>query len=400
MTKIEIQDSAEANQTPEQTQAPQSGEAKENETTETSAWNRIASYQPVTTAVETAKAYYSAAKENYPTAQYVGEKLEATVQGSIQYLAPKVEPVIQSEMYQKLATSVDHTVNAGLDVLELKVGQVKEGLEHRAEQLQQVKANLGEKYENAKTSTYTQIENADNYLKDSVVGRPLSVALSATERIVEGEPAERGPILQAVHLSQLVQEKALAKLKNLSIRAPDKAVAVQRALDLIKYASTSLENSLHAIGGKVQQGVKEGTNYIYTAPKEFTKETSEKLASTVQDATQALHTAIHTLSEQLPEPVVVRVEEVSQMLKDIKWKPESIDLPSFYDIANKGYEALSNLNGTLSPYITKGEEVPVHLLQTATAKVTEVKDNLLAFLSKHTTTEAEPSKDTPTQQTN
>lgn len=387
--------SQEANNTETPTSTPAEGE---------STWTsvaRVANYPTVSNLVETAKGYYNAAKEASPTANYVGEKLEAGVQGSYNWIAPKVEPVLQNETVQKYAKTVDETLNKGLDTLESRVEQLKE-----------VKTNLGEKVESIKATTYTVIEGADSYLKDSVVGKPITAALNATEKYLPGEepqqgdekPSEQGPILQAARISWKIQQQALAKLKDLSLRSPDKISAMQYTVDLIHYAATSLDNGVHAVGGKLQKGVEnvtEGAKYIYEAPKQISKEASEKLVKTAHEAADALNAAITTLSQHVPKPVSERVNQTLDVLKHtketIQLKAEGVDLTLFYNIANKGSETLHNVTQTLSEYVAKGEEVPAQVLNAATTSIYDTLDSLVAYLDKHTTAreEAEPTTETP-----
>jgi ElaB/YqjD/DUF883 family membrane-anchored ribosome-binding protein len=373
----------------------------EGESTWTSV-TRVANYPAVSNLVETAKGYYNAAKEASPTANFVGEKLEASVQGSYNWIAPKVEPVLHNETVQKVAKTVDETLNKGLDTLESKVEQLKE-----------VKTNLEGKVETIKATTYTVIEGADSYLKDSVVGKPITAALNATEKYLPEEPQqeqgdakpnEQGPILQAARISWKIQQQALAKLKDLSLRSPDKISAMQYTVDLIQYAATSLDNGVHAVGGKIQKGVEnvtEGAKYMYEAPKQLSKDASEKLVKTAHEAADALNTAITTLSQHVPKPVTERVHQTLDVLKHtketIQLKAEGVDLTLFYNIANKGSETLHEVTKILSEYVAKGEEVPAQVLNAATTRVYDTLDSIVAYLDKHTTTREETGE--PTGQT-
>jgi len=351
---------------------------------------RVKSYPTLTNFFETAKDYYFKTKEVSAVAHVVGDKLEASFQGGLQWVIPKVEPVLQTDAYKRYAkpvlTTLDDQADKGLVVLESKVEKLKE-----------VKGNLDERFESFKNSAYNLVEVTDGYLKESVVNKPIGVVLDATEKVVdtilpEDEPqvkrqpadekdvkVQQGPVLRATSLSKKIKRQAFSKLSHLVLRPEEERKRLAYTVDLIQYAAVTLDHGVVALGGTLVDGVHGGAKYAYETPIKLSKEVKEKLSVVSQEAVNALNTAVQNISAHIPEPITTRVHNIQQALTDTAHHLQESESARFHHLAQKSSEVLRELSTTLGGYVSRGEEIPAKFLHTVAANITNVVESLKSF---------------------
>jgi len=322
---------------------------------------KIASYGLVSSAIETAKDYYNWGKEASPVVAYA----EAKVESGIQWLVPKVEPYFETaKPYLKQADSIG------------------------TEALNKVEANINA----TKDAIGQKVTTVDAYLKDSLVAKPLNLALDVTEKVVdhyipeEGNNKEivKGPISKTTYLSKRIQHQAFLKLRDLSLRAPDKLNGMEYTVDLIKYAQEVLDNGVKT----VTRGVQNGTAMIKQTPKEV----KDKIQIVSQDALAAIHTAMEVISQQIPTDIATKFNN----LKEAAVSGDRFSL--FSSVAQSSSKLLQEARSTITQYLLKGEQIPQQILSSTYNNLHKVVENLLSFAetkSKSPTNDGDPEQKSP-----
>jgi hypothetical protein len=323
------------NPPPQEPKAPEEENAK-NESTQDSEYklpSRLASYPAVASALETAKEYYNKGKEVAPNVAAYAEK-------GVQYLAPKVEPILETA--KPLLHKADDLSNTALDKVEA--------------QAQHLKTN----YE----ATRDAIGHGVTFAKESYQN-----ALARTS-----------------YLSHKAQEDAFAKIQTLSLKTPE-----EYTLELIRYASATLENGVVSVNQTVSKGLETGSTLIREAPKEV----KDRIQTATSDALAAIHTAVEVLSKQFPAEVATKFNT----LKEYAAQGEHAPVNLFSTVAENSSKLLNEVGTTISSYVGKGEAIPQQILASSYERLQGVLDSLLTLLQPKGSTQApEASKEEPAKE--
>lgn len=385
---------------------------------------RVTNYPMVTKAWDSAKGYYTTAKESSPIVRYGMESVESQVQKSVKM----IEPALQSDLYKKYSEPIlvraDEFGCRQLDnIADISDKLVKKSTEitetyQSSKNLIETKIQSISKDVKSTTKTLTEMSKAtletkivppvDTYLKTSLIGVPIALALDVTEKVVdrilpekeetkaETQKTEVGPVVRAGHLSVKLQKK----LQNLTLRSPDQINNMPHVVDLIQYAKSNLDQGVKASSALLSQSVIKGKEMTFstasTAVSIYTKQqekVSQKIHNVTHDTIVALNHAIEVLSKQVPEPVSNLSHATYESLKEKTLKfgvqLETIkDITLFTSMAQKGISSLEEAHNILSQYSKTNESanIPTQVITTVASTLDRVVDSLLAFAKQQAPT--------------
>lgn len=358
--------------------------------------NRVISYPAVTTLLESAKGYYSSAKGSSDLVKKSCETFESTLEGSLHWIQPRVEPVLESNLAKPLLSTVDDFGCRQLDRIE-NISKVYQNSRQLIEaRVTDIKTSTIAYAEAGKQTLETKVvPNVDSYLKDSLIAGPLNLAITVTERVADRIlPQEQqeeksknenqdqsagneqnqqvalstsGPIYRAGKLSKRISNQTLTKLRNLSLRTPDRVQAMTYCVDLIQYAADHLDAGVKSTNAKLME----------VGKKVHISEVTEKLQQTSSDAFKALSTAVEVLASHVPGPVndlrAKTLENLRVRVQELKSRKE---VTAFVQVAQNGVAKLKEANGSLTHYIESNGQLPLQL-----TKVTGLVNNVLDSLT-------------------
>lgn len=187
--------------------------------------------------------------------------MESNLESTLKWIAPRVEPVLQNEMVKKNITALDDFTCKQMVYIEKKVEDTKQTIQSLKEKATTV---VGTSVQTIEAS----IVPVDQYLKDSMLAKPVNVALDVTESVVERilPPSEEkksdtpaGPIIRSANISKRLQKEAYSKLKNIQLRSSDSLKSMHYVVDLIQYAAENLDSGVKkankVIGESIHKGV-------------------------------------------------------------------------------------------------------------------------------------------------
>jgi len=330
--------------------------------------------------------YYQSAKQSYKVVNY----LESSVTSSYQWLAPKVvEPVLQNETFKKysepLIASLDNFSCRQLDNLE----KLEKDLETKVTTLKKTTNSLAE------IGQEKIAVPIDSYLKESMLGAPLNKILDATETVADKyligadvKTAKQeetqtpqtsavqkydGPVFKATRISKKVQRQAFLKLKDLSLRTPERLKSMVHTVDLIQYAANALDYGVKTTNQFLEQSVYKGVDSTMAIlPKMNIKNVREKMGTAVHDSILALQVAASSLSVGNITHLPVRMVE-----KAIQW--EDREIKRFSVLAQKSSATLKEIIASISEHLGRKESVPQQLIVNATTKINQIIDNLVSL---------------------
>jgi len=280
--------------------------------------SRVSSYFVVSKVIETSMECYNWGKKTSKVVAFA----ETSLEGGIQWLKPKVEPLLDSPTYktyaEPLLMKADSLGCAALDSVENRAFKLKSNYHS-------TKNALENGVHTAKSVTYDAIEKAqekivvpmDDYLKESVVATPINMALNVTESMVnrilpedsivadkqeeEEDIKTIGPIRRTSRLSK----KAFAKLHHLSLRAPERLMSMKFTVDLIKYSAESFDQHFSSVARSAMKKAATTTEFIKKAPKKI----KEKVH---HDATAVMNVVVSVVSNRVPLSVSTRVQQLKE----------------------------------------------------------------------------------------
>jgi len=280
--------------------------------------SRVSSYFVVSKVIETSMECYNWGKKSSKVVAFA----ETSLEGGIQWLKPKVEPLLDSPTYrtyaEPLLMKADSLGCAALDSVENRAFKLKSNY-------QSTKNALENGVHTAKNVTYDAFEKAqekivvpmDDYLKESVVATPINMALNVTESMVnrilpedsivadkqeeEEDIKTIGPIRRTSRLSK----KAFAKLHHLSLRAPERLMSMKFTVDLIKYSAESFDQHFSSVARSAMKKAATTTEFIKKAPKKI----KEKVH---HDATAVMNVVVSVVSNRVPLSVSTRVQQLKE----------------------------------------------------------------------------------------
>lgn len=342
----------------------------ENVNTEDNSFvNRVINYPTVSNLWETAKGYYSTAKDSSTLVKKGCETLESNLDTTMKY----IQPVIENETVKKYTHTVDNFGCKQLDKLE-KLGET----------YQPTIESLKEKGSSIVESSVQKIEPIDQYLKNSYIGAPINMAVSVTEKLCdkflpeetkstetatetqsesetstksesesqESEKSEDGPIFRGSKVAMRLQKETMSKLSNLNLRDISTQNSYVHVVDLIQYAAKNLDIGVNASSkllndsyksisenvGSKKENIK---HMIADAPKKIQENqtvahTQEQLQHYTKDAIDSIYHAIELLSKQIPGTVYSSFDKT----KTFAVKIEETNMNLYNAIASKSAEKL------------------------------------------------------------
>jgi hypothetical protein len=348
--------------------------------------NKVVGYPMVASLLTNVQTYYQSAKQSYKVVNY----LESSVTSSYQWLAPKVvEPVLQNETFKKysepLIASLDNFSCRQLDNLE----KLEKDLETKVTTLKKTTNSLAE------IGQEKIAVPIDSYLKESMLGAPLNKILDATETVADKyligadvKTAKQeetqtpqtsavqkydGPVFKATRISKKVQRQAFLKLKDLSLRTPERLKSMVHTVDLIQYAANALDYGVKTTNQFLEQSVYKGVDSTMAIlPKMNIKNVREKMGTAVHDSILALQVAASSLSVGNITHLPVRMVE-----KAIQW--EDREIKRFSVLAQKSSATLKEIIASISEHLGRKESVPQQLIVNATTKINQIIDNLVSL---------------------
>jgi len=239
----------------------------------------------------------------------------------------------------------------------------------------------------------------DDYLKDSFIGKPLNLALDVTEKVwdhylpevsekqnkagegskenhVQNHYEQYGPVTRATRLSKRARRQALTKFHDLSLRPTENLKAMNYAVDLLQYATQTLDQGVAAVKQTFHKGVKTGNFIIYDNTT-----VQEKINLVKQETLASLHAAVDVFAKQIPTPIISKIH-LALYSKDAN-QPNGDEVFIFTSVAQKSSKLLHELSSTVTQYAAKGEQIPKQLVQNTLVNLQKVLDNLRTFVKNH-----------------
>jgi len=282
--------------------------------------SRVSSYFVVSKVIETSMECYNWGKKTSKVVAFA----ETSLEGGIQWLKPKVEPLLDSPTYktyaEPLLMKADSLGCAALDSVENRAFKLKSNY-------QSTKNALENGVHTAKNVTYDAFEKAqekivvpmDDYLKESVVATPINMALNVTESMVnrilpedsivndkqEEEDEEDIKAIGPIRRTSRLSKKAFAKLHHLSLRAPERLMSMKFTVDLIKYSAESFDQHFSSVARSAMKKAATTTEFIKKAPKKIKEKVSH-------DATTVMNVVVGVVSNGIPLSVSTRVQQLKE----------------------------------------------------------------------------------------
>jgi len=135
--------------------------------------NRVINYPTVSNLWETAKEYYTSAKDKSYIVKKSCEVVESNLDSTMKYL---VNPVIENDLVKK----VTEPVLASADEFGCKQ---LDRLEKLSETYQPTITSIKEKVNSIAENSMQTIQPVDQYLKNSYIASPINIAVNVTENL-------------------------------------------------------------------------------------------------------------------------------------------------------------------------------------------------------------------------
>jgi len=353
--------------------------------------NRVMNYAPVTSMLESAKVYYSSAKESNYYVKKGCESVESNIDQTMKYV---VNPVLSNEFVNNISEPVIHTVDGiackqldRLEKLQPQMSAISEDIKERVKDLPQ------------------KIEPIDQYLKTSIFATPINIAVGVSENLCDRfipekktavESAEStedanelvqkrspGPIIRSSILAKRLQQ-AFAKLSNLNLRDAETRKSFDYVVDLIQYAAKNLDTGVETTSKLVTDSLHKGVAYSKetnakikhnaTSIKESTQEHVQHLT---HEAMEALTKAIDVLSRQIPEPISASSHNLIERTKSFARLFETSNTEVYKSLATLSAMKLHETSKMITNALKTAETLPVNMIHIAANTLTGVLDNFL-----------------------
>jgi perilipin-2 len=348
---------------------------------------RVMSYPTVSSMLDTAKGYYSNAKDSSYIVKKGCETLEYNIEGTMKYV---VNPVLENNLAKPLIATADSFGCKQLDKLE-----------KLSEEYQPSINALKEKANSIAESSIKTVEPIDQYLKSSYLAKPLNVAMDITENIVDRYIPEKkqeekknatddtsattteettispGPIFRSGKVAKRLQQEAMTKLSNLSLRDKDTLSNYHYIVDLIQYAAKNLDSGVEStskiMSDSITKGVeysKESVKYVSEkAPKikeAVTEQTKEKMQTLTNDAMRAVMSAIELIGNHLPDPVTQTSHNLYTQVRALPLRIEDANMEFYSALMTKNAQKLREAGALLSnslSHLSTSTILPSSILQ-------------------------------------
>lgn len=340
--------------------------------------NRVLNYPTVSSALETAKGYYEAAKESSSLVKTVTETVESNMTKTMNALQPVID------RSQPILTSLDNMGCNQLDRLEKltetyqpTVTAIADGVKSKASAVVETSMN--------------KIEPIDQYLKTSYLAAPIAIAVDSAEHLANrylpesnDSADESGPIFRSGKLAMRMQKEALHKLQNLTLRDAKTTLGYTYVVDLIHYAATNLDSGVESttkyVHDSFNKGVevsKEKARAIIDSPT--LQNTREHVQQRSHDAMVAISAAIELISKQIPEPVSNASHQVYDQAKLLSLRLEESNMNVYNTVAAKSAEKLRDMGVSIQTALQNASSAPLSsaVLENARTTLMNILDNLV-----------------------
>jgi len=387
-------------QTPTTTPQEPTVEKKEETSSMPKTLERVANYEVVSNISQAAKSLYETTKTYAPVIQTV----ENNIGSALTWVKPKLDPVLQSETFQK----VDQFGVKQLETLEKLPETISESFKSHKENIE---TKVSDMTISTKKEVEKQVTNMDTYLKDSILNAPIERAIGIAERlsdkylgeqkvvvvtietnetetIVESDttttPVEKtetptntdGPLLHAGKVGKKIQEQAVEKLKKLAtVTSNDNFKKVEYLQALLTNATTNLENSMR-----------------------MANEFAEKSSGVVSEKATQLKTNLRATTVDALVTVVLAAEEITKNTKDFSQKNYKLlqekvaqytpnldsikDITIFSTVTTASLQKLQDAKKMLSDQNT----LPGNVVATISATVQSILDSFFSLANNASTT--------------
>ncbi len=379
--------------------------------------DRVAHYESVSQWLQTAKDYYSSAKEKNSLLRYGCTKIESNLE--------TVKNVAQSSTVLKLASPILTTADSlgciGLDQLE-KFNETYKPVE----KVDQLKKNASDKVYNMTESGMQFVETrvvnpVDDYLKNSILSYPLGFALESTNKLIdvvlpgktkkeayvykeekteEGDvfpdvspfqfPSKKektpeiGPIHRAGQISKKTQERIFQKLRHLKMRSPDAVAAMHHCVDLINYAANHIDSGIQQIrSGPVAEKVTQVQHQISVTRDNAVDNIKSRVTrarDTLQDATQVVKSIPAVIASKAEE---LRSKDEQEAIPPHMWltspTPQQL-LDTTIDASNIAVSVLRTLSADLRSWFIQNMRTPVSASNPESAALSEASASHLQIV--------------------
>jgi len=334
--------------------------------------SRVSEYTPVSLLIN----YYYMGRSASPVIAFA----ESTLEEGYRRIA---EPILN---YTKpILTTVDSFGCKALDKVEEGSTLIKNKYENTAEIIgTQVNLIKETTFDAMQTMNQKIVTPVDIYLRDSTLAKPFILSLNMTEKVVdkilpeeEEDPLKesRGPITKSAYLTWRIPHEVLARLHYIGHNPPSHPDPMVQTIQLIDFASNSLDNAVQTIDKIVTKGVntmKKGTDMVMNVPRKATKMS----INASYEALAAIHGAIHTISNQIPEEITFGFNQ----LTETAFTSRGEELPIFPSVASSSSKVLREMSATIGGYISRGEKIPKQILTNVYSNLQNVRDSLLVFV--------------------
>jgi len=373
--------------------------------------SRVVAYPSVTAVLETAKVYYETAKDRSAFVKKAAENVESNIDSTMKYI---VQPVLSNERVGNVLSSVDNIGCKQLDKLE-KV----------AETYTPTMIAIKDKAVVMVEQSVQRIEPIDQYLKDSYLAAPLTIAVSQIEKsfdkympeekieeknTVEQQeqqeeedvdnssteeetttttvPYEAGPIFRSGKLAKRLQKNALAKLNNLSLRDSNTTSGYLYVVDLIQYAAKNLDTTVETTSKFVNHSIEKSKENFNEAKKVISDKansaqpildsTKSQIESLTHEAVHAIMTAIDVLSKNVPTPISSTGTKIIDKTKEFANSLETANIQLYSTVALKSAEKLRETSAMISSSLNNPEGIPAHLIESIKTTLSGILDGLMS----------------------
>jgi len=334
---------------------------------------RVMNYPTVNSLIDTAKGYYSYAKDSNNLIKKSCESIESNI-------SKVVAPVLENEMIKKIEKPIDNFGCRQLDKME----KLQEDYKPQIDYVIKKTSDLVETGVNA-------VEPIDQYLKKSYLAAPLNAAVNITESIVDkyipdkeeettkdegtSNVNEPGPLYKSGAIAKKLQKEAMSKLSNQNFRDAS-TIDYRYVVNLIDYAAKNLDDQVHKTTAAIHQGVEKVQNSVQHSVNvgmEFVSQqapslkdlTTERAQTLTNEALVALTDAIHAISDRLPENVTNASASVYKTIKAFPVKIEGANAEFYSQLSSQSSERLKELRTKINQTLELSGTLPIQLLQNA-----------------------------------
>lgn len=358
---------------------------KEIKKNELKVLSRLMNYSHIINVMNKTKEYYNTMKDSNYLMRIGCETMEYNIEKGIQWIKPKIEPIIQNEIYKKysepILIKVDNFGCNQLDKLEKLNESSKKILQNTISYIYDLKSTS----KNITTALQEKINPIDNYLKESFIGLPLNITVDVTEKIYNKisketkkekitETTKGGPILRATQLSSKIQKETVEKLKNLSLKNLENQKIIQQCLEITHSLISNLELGIKITNEILNEKLKKGQETFHQKQKDLL----EKMNNIKIDILNILE----LLVLQLPS---IPLEMISKKMKSLKLTKIQLETEKefhqFIEFSNNSIKKLKDVTITLSSFISQNY-LPTNAISSIINLIYSIVQNFFIINSK------------------